>query len=98
MREFSHGETYCEHCKEHVVLCSHGMGIDYAELLKDEEEKNKEILILLKQLEWVSLGVCSDEYSSHCHICAGNMPNDRYGYPDEPTGHEKGCKLNAALC
>jgi len=46
--KYLHGETYCEHCKAMVVLCSHGMGIDYAELLKREEKKYKRAIELIK--------------------------------------------------
>lgn len=41
-REFVHGETYCEHCEDFVVLCSHGMGIDYKELCERAEKDRDE--------------------------------------------------------
>lgn len=46
-----HGETWCEHCNKYVVLCSHGMGIDYYKLYKWELEKTKLAIEVLEFCE-----------------------------------------------
>jgi hypothetical protein len=38
-REPVHGEMFCEHCDNYVLLCSHGCGIDWHKLCLEAEQK-----------------------------------------------------------
>ena len=47
--ELIHGEQYCEHCNDFVLMCSHGCGICWKTLCEQAEKERDEAIRALKK-------------------------------------------------